>query len=63
MIWQRSGEVGRVSEPYRVGKYFLYGVVRYGLFCGHEPLGYFETFEDAQEAAEKHAEMQTVKEG
>lgn len=59
-MWQRSGEVGMLSEPYRVGKYMLEGVTRYGLFCGYESLGYFEKFEDAQEAAEAHAQREVM---
>ena len=55
MIWQRSGQLGMVSEPYRVGKYFLDGQVRYALFFHNDRLGWFESFEDCQEAAEKHA--------
>lgn len=58
MNWTRSGELGMVKEPYRIGKYILEGITRYGLFCGYESLGYFEKFEDAQEAAEKHAGAQ-----
>lgn len=54
MIWQRSGEVGMVSEPYRVGKFYLDGCTLYGLWCGDEQLGYFNSFEECQEAAEGH---------
>lgn len=54
MKWTRSGELGMVSEPYRVGKYFLDGCTLYGLFFNYDSLGYFECFEDAQLAAEKH---------
>lgn len=59
-MWQRSGEVGMISEPYRVGKYYVNNAVRYGLFFGYESLGYFEKFEDAQEAAERHQQREVL---
>lgn len=44
-----------VAPPYRVGKFFIDGCTMYGLWFNDDHLGYFECFEDAQEAAEKHA--------
>lgn len=58
MIWQRSSEVGMISLPYRVGKFFLDGATLYGLWHNDERLGYFNSFEDCQEAAEKHQAAQ-----
>lgn len=55
MNWTRSGELGMVAPPYRVGKFFIDGCTMYGLWFNDDHLGYFECFEDAQEAAEKHA--------
>jgi len=63
LIWQRHGEVGMVSEPFRVGKFFLDGCTLYGLWHEKELLGYFNSFEEFQEAAEKHAGAQQVMEG
>lgn len=63
MNWHRSGELGMVSELYRVGKYHIDGAARYGLFFNNERLGWFDTFEDCQVAAEKHAGSQQVMEG
>ena len=55
MIWTRHGEMGMISEPYRVGKYYLDGCTLYGLFFNDKRLGYFDCFEDAQTEAERHA--------
>lgn len=66
MIWHRSGEVGMVSEPYRVGKFFTddgAGCTIYVLHCNDERLGHFNSFEECQEAAEKHQGSQQVVEG
>lgn len=57
MNWQHSGELGMVSEPYRVGKYFGSEGAKYGLFFNHERLGWFDTFEECQVAAEEHASL------
>ena len=54
MNWTRHGEFGMVSDPYRVGKYYLDGCTLYGLWFNHELIGYFNDFEDCQIAAEKH---------
>lgn len=57
MIWRRSGEVGMVSPPYFVGKFFAdegAGSTQYSLHFNDERIGYFNSFEEAQEAAEKH---------
>ena len=63
MIWNRSGECGMISPPYRCGKFFIDGCSMYGLWHEDEHLGYFECFEDAQQAAEKHQGAQQVMEG
>ena len=63
MIWQRSGEVGMISPPYQVGKFFIEGCTLYGLWFNDDHLGYFNDFEEAQEAAEKHQGAQQVVEG
>lgn len=63
MIWNRSGEFGMISPPFRIGKFFLDGCTMYGLWFNDDHLGYFECFEDAQVAAEKHAGAQQVLEG
>ncbi len=63
MNWTRSGEMGMVSEPYRVGKFHLEGRSRYGLFFNHDRLGWFDTFEECQVEAEKHQGVQQVMEG
>ena len=44
-----------ICEPYRVGKFFFDGCILYGLWFNDEHLGYFNDFEECQEAAEKHA--------
>lgn len=54
MNWTRHGEMGMVSEPYRVGKYFLDGSTLYGLWFGDDLLGYFNDFEECQMRAESH---------
>ena len=54
LIWSRHGEVGMISLPYRVGKFFFDGCTLYGLWFNDEHLGYFDSFEEAQEEAEKH---------
>lgn len=56
MNWTRHGECGMVKAPYRVGKFFLDGCTLYGLWCDDTHIGYFNSFEDAQVAAERHAE-------
>ena len=61
MNWQRSGEVGMIAEPYRVGKFLIdcgAHSVKYGLWYEREHLGYFQTFEQAQESAEAHKQAQ-----
>lgn len=63
MNWQRSGELGMVSEPYRVGKYHLDDRTRYGLFFHNARIGYFDSFEECQQAAEQHQGLQQVIEG
>lgn len=57
MNWQRSGEVGMLNEPFRVGKFFVDNVFKYGLWHNYDLIGYFSTFEECQEAAEKHGEV------
>ena len=54
MIWQRHGEVGMISPHFRVGKFFLDGCTLYGLWFNDEHLGYFNSFEECEEEAEKH---------
>lgn len=54
-IWQRSGELGMVSEPYRVGKFFRDGRTVYGLFFNAQRLDWFDSLEDCQTFAEAHA--------
>ncbi len=58
MIWHRNGPEGMISEPFRVGRFTVdEGALctLYGLWHNDDHLGYFESFKDAQEAAEKHA--------
>lgn len=57
--------LGMVSPPYRVGKFIEPGgvKVKYGLWHERELIGYFPTFEECQEAAEKHQGVQQVMEG
>ena len=54
MKWERVGKYGMISEPYRVGKYFLDGCTLYGLYFHNERLGYFNSFEECREAADEH---------
>lgn len=43
-----------ISPPFRVGKFFLDGCTLYGLWFNDEHLGYFNSFEECQEEAERH---------
>lgn len=55
MLWQRKGDYGMISEPYRVAKLFRDGCSLYTLHFGDERLGWFNSFEECKEAAEAHA--------
>lgn len=48
MIWQRSGEMGMISEPYRVGKFAVNDHLAYRLWCGTELLGEFPSSRNAR---------------
>ena len=61
MIWKRHGEVGMISPPYRIGEFFLDGSTLYGLWFNDEHLGYFNSFEECQEEAEKHSDNDLAK--
>ena len=63
MNWQRSGEVGQVSEPYSISKVFDDGCTLYLLKCDDVVISYHNDFEEAQEAAENHQAAQQVVEG
>ncbi len=52
--------MGMISEPYRVGKFAADEgalCLLYGLWHNDDRLGYFNSFEECQEAAEKHAAL------
>ena len=63
MNFQRSGEMGMISEPYRVGKFAVNDHLAYRLWCGTELLGEFASFEECQAAAEQHTGVQQVMAG
>lgn len=58
MNWTRHGEMGMVCEPYRVGKFYVDGCTLYSLHFNDERLGWFDSFEDCQIAAEAHKSEQ-----
>ena len=55
MKWQRKGDYGMVSEPYRVAKDFVDGCTIYVLYHDYAVLGWFNDFEECQQKAEEHA--------
>lgn len=60
MSWQRSGPMGMVREPFRVGKFAVGDHLAYRLWRDYELIGEFASFEEAEAKAN---ELQQPKEG
>ena len=53
MDWQAKGVYGMIKEPFRIAKHIVNGRIKYGLWKDYEHLGYFDSFDEAKDVANK----------